>query len=72
MWLLFICFCRKRHQNAPRTNVLNETAEHDKTKDISTDVDQVYETVDVHYMQLREVRNAGSMSAAEAIYECPL
>ena len=52
--------------------MLNETAEHDKTKDISTDVDQVYETVDVDYMQLREVKKAGSMSAAEAIYECPL
>ena len=69
---LFNSCCRKRHQNAPRNNVLNETAEQDKTKDISTDINQAYETVDVHYVQPREVGKAGSVSTAEAIYECPL
>ena len=52
--------------------MLNETTEQDKTKDISTDMDQVYETVDVHYVQPREVGKAGSERAAEAVHECPL
>ena len=69
---LFDSYCRKRYQNAPRTNVLNETAEQDKMKNISTDMDQVYETVDVHYVHPREMGQAGSERAAEAIYECPL
>ena len=42
------------------------------TKDISTDINQAYETVDVHCVQPREVGKAGSVSTAEAIYECPL
>ena len=50
----------------------NETAEQDETKDISTDMDQVYETVDVHYVQPREMGQAASERAAEAVYECPL
>ena len=52
--------------------MLNETTEPDKTKDISTDMDQVYETVDVHYVHPREMGQAGSERAAEAVYECPL
>ena len=52
--------------------MLNETTEQDKTKDISTDMDQVYETADVHYVQPREVGQAGSERAAEAIYDFPL
>ena len=52
--------------------MLNETAEQDKTKDISTDINQAYETVDVLCVQPREVGKAGSESTAEAIYECPL
>ena len=52
--------------------MLNDTAEQDKTKDISTDINQAYETVDVHYVQPREVGKAVSVSAADSIYECPL
>ena len=52
--------------------MLKGTADQDKTKDISTDMDQVYETVDVHYVQPSEMGQAGSERAAEAIYECPL
>ena len=52
--------------------MLNETAEQDMTKDISTDINQAYETVDVHCVQPREVEQAGSVSTAETIYECPL
>ena len=51
--------------------MLNETAEQDKTKDTSTDMDQVYETVDVHYVHPREMGQAGSERAAEAIYDFP-
>ena len=65
-------YCRKRCHNAPRMNMLNETTEQDKTKEISTDMDQVYETVDVHSVQPREMGQAGSERAAEAIYKCPL
>ena len=53
-------------------NVLNETAEQDKTKDISTDMDQVYETVDMHYVRPREMGQAESERTAEAIYDFPL
>ena len=69
---LFYTYYRKRRQNAPRTNMLNETAEQDKTKDISTDINQAYETIDVHYMHPSEMGPAGSERTAEAIYEFPL
>ena len=69
---LFYTYCRKRRQNATRNNVLNETADQDKIKDISTDINQAYETVDVHYMHPSEMGPAGSERAAEAIYEFPL
>ena len=52
--------------------MLNETTEQDETKDISTDINQAYETVDVHYVHPREMGQSGSERAAEAIYECPL
>ena len=65
---LFYSYSRKRYQNASRMNVLNETAEQDKTKDIN----QVYETVDVHYVHPREMGQAESERTAEAIYDFPL
>ena len=49
--------------------MLNETAEQDRTKDIATDINQAYESVDVHYVEPHEVGKAGSVSTAEAIYE---
>ena len=69
---LFYSYSRKGYQNASRMNVLNETAEQDKTKDISTDINQVYETVDVHYVHPREMGQAESERTAEAIYDFPL
>ena len=69
---MFGSYSRKRHQNVPRMNVLDETAEQDKTKDISTDINQAYETVDVHYVHPSYMGQVGSERAAEAIYDFPL